>query len=123
MNDAAARDGVLPRTGARPGVRVVDLSQTPAFRDGTTPLHAQILSALREAPLGLLTRDELLARTGDHSLSDVVVALRDLSLRGLVRVVWRTAFRFVAFLAESESESQGPAPRVARPALGSHAVP
>lgn len=102
MNDAVTREGVPPAAASRSEVRVVDLSRTPAFREVGTPLHAQILNALRQAPLGLLTRDELLNQTPGHSFSDVELALRDLSLRGLVRVVWRTAFRFVAFLAEEK---------------------
>ncbi|MFQ6013489.1 MAG: hypothetical protein ACE5LS_07585 [Thermoplasmata archaeon] len=92
-----------PRNG---GIKVVDLSRTP-FRNGSaTPLHRRILNALKRDGAGILSRDELLAHTEGYSPSDVELALRDLSLRGLVRVLWQAPFRFMAFLTERGHEGQ-----------------
>jgi hypothetical protein len=91
-----------PRTDARGEIKVVDLSQTPPNRRELSPLEGRIVEALREAVAGILSRDELLGMLRGHSLSEVEQALRDLSLRGLVRVLWQTPFRFMAFLRRNE---------------------
>ncbi|MFQ5838090.1 MAG: hypothetical protein ACE5HJ_04830 [Thermoplasmata archaeon] len=88
------------RPDSRGDIKVIDLSQTPSRVDNLTALHKTILDSLRRAAAGILSRDELLERTRGHSFSDVERALRDLSLRGLVKVLWRTPFRFVAYLTE-----------------------
>ncbi len=79
-------------------IEVVDLSKRSS---ALTPLHDRILDALRRTMAGILSKEELLRETEGYSLSDVERALRDLSLRGLVKVLWRTPFRFLAFATES----------------------
>jgi hypothetical protein len=88
---------VGPRRGE---IRVVDLSQRVPRLERLAPIHAAILESLREATIGLMDGDELLERVADYSFSDVGRALRDLTLEGLVRVLWRTPFRFVAYLTD-----------------------
>ncbi len=79
-------------------IKVVDLSERPS---ALTPLHRKILDALGRAVTGIMSRDELLEEARGYSFSDVERALRDLSLRGLVKVLWRSPFRFMAFSTES----------------------
>ncbi|MEE9164279.1 MAG: hypothetical protein V3U17_05760 [Thermoplasmata archaeon] len=86
------------------GIKVVDLSRTPLRNGSATPLHRRILEALKRDVAGILSQDELLERTEGYSASQVELALRDLSLRGLVRVLWRAPFRFMAFLTERGRE-------------------
>ncbi|MCJ2531298.1 MAG: hypothetical protein LN413_03130 [Candidatus Thermoplasmatota archaeon] len=86
-----------PRSG---GIKVVDLSRTPLRNGSATPLHRRILEALNRDGAGILSQDELLESTEGYSPSQVELVLRDLSLRGLVRVLWRAPFRFMAFLTE-----------------------
>jgi hypothetical protein len=83
------------------GIKVVDLSRTPLRNGSATPLHRRILEALNRDEAGILSQDELLESAEGYSPSEVELALRDLSLRGLVRVLWRAPFRFMAFLTES----------------------
>jgi hypothetical protein len=96
-------DTRTPRSG---GIKVVDLSRTPLRNASTTPLHHRILEALKRDGAGILSQDELLESTEGYSPSEVELALRDLSLRGLVRVLWRAPFRFMAFLTVPGREGQ-----------------
>ncbi|MFQ5985898.1 MAG: hypothetical protein ACE5KQ_00880 [Thermoplasmata archaeon] len=99
-----------PRSG---GIKVVDLSRTPLPYGSATPLHHRILDTLKRDGAGILSQDELLENAEGYSPSEVELALRDLSLRGLVRVLWRAPFRFMAFLTEPGREDQlyaGPLP-------------
>lgn len=77
---------------------MVDLSQTPSFRGKLGPVHRAILELLANASSGDASRAELLAATEGRSAAETELALRDLSLLGLARVVWRSAFRCVASL-------------------------
>ncbi|MFQ5918564.1 MAG: hypothetical protein ACE5I4_00795 [Thermoplasmata archaeon] len=88
------------RTPGTGGIKVVDLSRTPLRNGSTSPLNHRLLDALRRDGAGILSQDELLASAEGYSPSEVELALRDLSLRGLVRVLWRAPFRFMAFLTE-----------------------
>ncbi len=94
------------RAPRRGGIKVVDLSRTPLRGGSATPLHHRILDALKRDGAGILSQDELLESTEGYSPSEVELALRDLSLRGLVRVLWRAPFRFMAFLTEPRREDQ-----------------
>ncbi len=51
-----------------------------------------------------MSRDELLKEAEGYSFSEVERALRDLSLQGLVKVLWRTPFRFLAVATDSGGE-------------------
>ncbi|MEE9237516.1 MAG: hypothetical protein V3U52_06995 [Thermoplasmata archaeon] len=82
-------------------IKVVDLSKTAPRQKGLTPLHNTILAALRRAFAGIMSRDDLLEMTRDYSFSEVERALRYLSLEGWVKLLWRSPFRFMAFLTES----------------------
>ena len=93
-------DTLSPRIARIGGIKVVDLSRTPLRSGSATPLHHRILDALKRDGAGILSQDELLEKTEGYSPSEVELALRDLSLRGLVRVLWRAPFRFLAFLPE-----------------------
>lgn len=84
----------------RNGIRVVDLSQATSRGITLSSLHTSILDTLRKASAGILTTEELLSLIDNHSLSEVLRALRDLSVRGMVKVLWRTPFRFLAFVTE-----------------------
>ncbi|MEE8232966.1 MAG: hypothetical protein V3R46_06565 [Thermoplasmata archaeon] len=97
-------DRLSPRIARIGGIKVVDLSRTPLRSGSTTPLHHRILDALKRDGAGILSQDELLENTEGYSPSEVELALRDLSLRGLVRVLWRAPFRFMAFLTEPGRE-------------------
>ncbi|MEE9173688.1 MAG: hypothetical protein V3U30_01780 [Thermoplasmata archaeon] len=94
------------RAPKRGGIKVVDLSRTPLRSGSATPLHHRILDALKRDGAGILSQDELLESTEGYSPSEVELALRDLSLRGLVRVLWRAPFRFMAFLTRPGREDQ-----------------
>lgn len=83
----------------RKEIRVVDLSERRAL-DADGPLHKAMLATFKKSMSGVLTREEILDATRGHTPSDVERALRDLSMKGLVRVVWKTPFRFLAFLTE-----------------------
>lgn len=76
----------------------MDLSQTPSLRGRLGPVHRALLEVLANAKAGMASRKELLAATEGRSAAETDLALRDLSLLGLVRVIWRSAFRCVAFL-------------------------
>ncbi len=99
-------DTLSPRIAHIGGIKVVDLSRTPLRNGSPTPLHPHILDALKRDGAGILSQDELLENTEGYSPSEVELALRDLSLRGLVRVLWRAPFRFMAFLTEPGREDQ-----------------
>lgn len=86
---------------------MVDLSETPPSRDELSPLEMRIVDALRQAAAGVLSKDELLDVLREHPFSDVERALRDLTLRGLVRVLWKTPFRFMAFLGGDRKDERG----------------
>ncbi len=103
MNPEQVLGSRAPRSG---GIKVVDLSRTPLRNGSATPLHRRILEALKRDGAGILSQDELLERTEGYSPSQVELALRDLSLRGLVRVLWRAPFRFMAFLTERGREGE-----------------
>lgn len=90
-------------------LKVVDLSERPA---ALTPLHEEILAALDRGLTGILSRDELLQQTAGHPPSEVERALRDLSLRGDVKVLWPSPFRFLAFATGVRASTRG-APRAA----------
>jgi hypothetical protein len=94
------------RTPHGKGIKVVDLSRTPLRNGSATPLHDRIMDALKQDGAGVLSQDELLESTAEYSPSEVELALRDLSLRGLVRVLWRAPFRFMAFLTEPGREDR-----------------
>jgi hypothetical protein len=100
------------------GIKVVDLSRTPLRNGSVTPLHRRILEALNRDGAGILSQDDLLESAEGYSPSQVELALRDLSLRGLVRVLWRAPFRFMAFLTERgrQGELSTTAPSGALPA-------
>ncbi len=83
-----------------PGIRVVDLSEAALHGGNPTPLHEAILDALRRATAGVLSREELLAEAKNHSLAEIVRVLRDLSVQGLVKILWRSPFSFFAFVTE-----------------------
>ncbi len=103
MNPEKVSDARSPGIG---GITVVDLSRTPLRNGSATPLHRRILEALNRDGTGILSQVELLESAEGYSPSEVELALRDLSLRGLVRVLWRAPFRFMAFLTEPGRESQ-----------------
>ncbi len=94
------------RAPRRGGIKVVDLSRTPLRNGSATPLHRRILEALNRDGTGILSQVELLESAEGYSPSEVELALRDLSLRGLVRVLWRAPFRFMAFLTERGREGK-----------------
>ncbi len=81
-------------------VMVVDLSERPSGLERLAPVHRKILESLRRAAAGLLGRDELLDDLRGYSFSDVEQALRDLTIQGSIKVLWRTPFRFIAYLTE-----------------------
>lgn len=102
------QSGTTNRSDRRGEIRVVDLSQIPSSRGEPSPLERRILETLQQAAAGVLGKDELMARLKGYSFSDVERALRDLSLRGLVKVLWRTPFRFMAFLNQEAKASGSP---------------
>ncbi len=78
----------------------MDLSEAPLRGNDFTALHKAVLDSLRRAASGILSREELLDKAKGYSLSEIVRVLRDLSVRGLVNVLWRSPFRFFAFATE-----------------------
>lgn len=78
----------------------MDLSEAPIRGDDLKALHEVVLDSLRRATSGILSREELLDKAKDYSLAEIVRVLRDLSVRGLVKVLWRSPFSFFAFATE-----------------------
>ncbi len=108
MNGMTIPERIGPPDGRpTPKLRVVDLSERPGLAPDD-PLPATILEAFEEVSSGILTKEEVLAAARGHPPSDAERAVQDLALRGLVRVVWTTPFRFLAVLRDSEGAAPPP---------------
>lgn len=105
----SVRPSGAPWRGRPRGITVVDLSEILPHEPDLTALQESILNALQRATAGVLPHDELLARVEDRSLSEVARALQDLTVKGLIRVVWKTPFRFLAILRQREKVGNVPA--------------
>lgn len=114
MNGTIAVDRIRTPAGTpSPKLRVVDLSERPVL-DADNPVPKAIMEALTRTASGVLTTEEVLAAARGHPASEAERALHDLSLRGLVRVIWQTPFRFVAVLRTQDGTTTRNANRATR---------